>query len=316
MENRLPLIYVASIGRSGSTLLESRLGQMPGVATVGELHLLPHEALSPERPCACGNLVTNCPVWSEIIREFGLSGREEMAPSLRMFREQHNAGRTLRPMELVRMLIKGVSRRNLRYAQNTLEILEMYSSLLARDALRPVILVDSSKDPYRLHALLKSGLFDMTVVHVWRNPTAYLFAVSKRFIRGNESPGALDIRRIVYSVRQVLAWNVQNAVILLAARSVPADRRLSLAYEDYVLDLDESVTSVLECTSSNVALRLKNEGSTVPTHTVAGNPTRYRSQEIVVDDAWRRELEPGYSLLAKVLGAPVFWFLRRGRNAQ
>jgi len=57
-----PVVYVAGSGRSGSTILERVLGQMPGFVNVGELIDLYRRPPEGER-CGCGLAFTACPFW-------------------------------------------------------------------------------------------------------------------------------------------------------------------------------------------------------------------------------------------------------------
>ena len=66
-QSKINLIYVASIGHSGSTLLESMLGAHSQIATCGEIHILPHEiAERSVMPCSCGKSIVDCQFWSQI----------------------------------------------------------------------------------------------------------------------------------------------------------------------------------------------------------------------------------------------------------
>src|SRR5262245_66570946 len=64
---KLQLLYIASNGRSGSTLLEMLLGAHDHLWTTGELYVLPYEVRSPTKPCGCGAFVTSCPFWRPIV---------------------------------------------------------------------------------------------------------------------------------------------------------------------------------------------------------------------------------------------------------
>lgn len=60
------LLYLAGIGRSGSTLLERLLGEVPGVCSLGEVtHLWRRGVLRNER-CGCGTPFLDCPFWRKV----------------------------------------------------------------------------------------------------------------------------------------------------------------------------------------------------------------------------------------------------------
>src|SRR5215472_7373359 len=66
------VVYIAGSGRSGSTLLERTLGEIPGFVNVGELiDLFRREASRADR-CGCGLPFGDCPFWASVgERAFG-----------------------------------------------------------------------------------------------------------------------------------------------------------------------------------------------------------------------------------------------------
>ena len=63
------VMYVASWSRSGSTLLDLMLGQIPGFVSVGELRFLWERGVREGQLCGCGAPVPKCPFWSRVLEE-------------------------------------------------------------------------------------------------------------------------------------------------------------------------------------------------------------------------------------------------------
>ena len=63
------VLYIAGPGRSGSTLLDTMLGQIDGFVSVGELRNLWARGLGDGWPCGCGAAVRDCPFWSSVLTE-------------------------------------------------------------------------------------------------------------------------------------------------------------------------------------------------------------------------------------------------------
>ena len=59
------VLLIGGTGRSGSTLLDRLLGELPGFAAVGEVRYTWSEALADNRYCGCGARFLDCPFWSE-----------------------------------------------------------------------------------------------------------------------------------------------------------------------------------------------------------------------------------------------------------
>jgi len=62
------LIFIASLGRSGSTLLDLLLGANPRIAGLGEVWKTLRLAGEDQHRCTCGQPGLECPVWGEVLK--------------------------------------------------------------------------------------------------------------------------------------------------------------------------------------------------------------------------------------------------------
>ena len=60
------LLFIAGWGRSGSTLLDRILGQVPGVFSAGELRDIWRRGALEDRLCGCGSPFRECAVWRKV----------------------------------------------------------------------------------------------------------------------------------------------------------------------------------------------------------------------------------------------------------
>lgn len=296
---RLPLVYVASIGRSGSTLLELLLDAHPRLTTTGELHLWPHELRGEHRlPCACGLPVPDCPFWTELRR------REDplLAPEPRIdaFRESYLGGRTLRlPMLGQFRPAARLPRQAAVYGENSARVFRAFADVAEEwTGERPGWLVDASKDPYRLLWLLRSGRFDVTVLHVVRDPRGFVNSESK-----NDGARGPALRAL--AVRKAGAWAVQNELIRRAASAAgPGARYLAVPYERLASDpvrMLREVWAAIGCEPDDSVVDRFRERRF---HAMGGNPMRHDDRGIRLDEAWRRSLPPDVQrLTTAVAGA-------------
>ena len=304
-EDRINLIYIASIGRSGSTLLDCMLGAHSQISTMGEIHLWPHEIRDGGvRPCSCGQFVGKCSFWSEMRRR--VDPWLQCGPPLHFFREKHNAGRTLR-LDYLRGFFsnKGEGHRQQRmieqYGRNNEEIFRQFIGLMAEASGRaPQWIVDASKDPYRLLWLCKSNRFNIKVIHLVKNPNAFVYSVTKQWLRSQ--PSFNVYKRLYYTSRQSGAWIVQNALFsLLAEHVLPSEDYLLLNYETFAAAPFQSFSEVCRtvgCTFEPEAVDRFREGSI---HTIAGNPMRYAKGGISLDEKWKTQLPASSKLLTDFL---------------
>jgi len=55
-------VFIASLGHSGSTLLDLMLGSHPRLVSLGEVHATIARAGEPQNPCTCGKPAEGCAV--------------------------------------------------------------------------------------------------------------------------------------------------------------------------------------------------------------------------------------------------------------
>ena len=287
----LRLVYVLSTGRSGSTLLDLLLGTHPELTTVGEFQLLAFLAADPEARCGCRELFRLCEFWRPILEQPELASPNYPIEALR---EHRDAGRLLRP-RLLPTLLAGLTTEAIRaearaYGAANADALE----LVAR-ATDNQILVDSSKDPYRLLLLARSGRFDLHVIHLVRDPRAVVFSFA-----GGTTP---TLRRATHVAGR---WAIQQALFSRLVRTAsPPERTTVVRYED--------LASNTATTLGALGVRLGVEPTAFdvdsfrsrPNHAIAGNPMRQRTDPVAIDERWRRSLEPAIADLVWRLTAPV-----------
>lgn len=296
------LAYIASIGRSGSTLLELLLAAHSSVATIGELHLWPHELRpgSTTLPCGCGLEIVDCPFWIEMRHRVDPLA-EAAEPRLDRFREHHQGGKTLRLGRLGDFRTHGGAAGDevRRYGEGTAAVITAFADLVADSgAARPTVVVDASKDPYRLAWLACSGQVDLSVLHMVRDPRGFVYSESKN----GEYAGAALVR---LAVRKAGAWTVANELSRRAARLPGVRDHHLVRYEDLVSRPAEVVASLVE------SLGLPAEPAMVDTfrertfHAIGGNPMRHDNRPIRLDEQWRAALPRAVQRLVQTLTAPA-----------
>ncbi|HET6566626.1 MAG TPA: sulfotransferase [Rhodothermales bacterium] len=301
---KINLIYVASIGRSGSTLLESMLGAHSRMATTGEVHLWPHELqLGGVRPCGSGKFVQEDPFWMEMLQR--VNPMAQRHPQIHFFREKHNAGRTLR-RERLREFESGpvgeqVQQLIRQYSHNNYVLFAAFLNLVEETVgERPEWIVDASKDPYRLLWFIRSGLFNVKVFHLVKNPNGFAYSVTKEWLESSDP--MRDVKRLYYTARQALAWVIQNQLFSKIAQNHmdPADYLL-IQYEQLASDPKGTfmrVCEVIGCPYEEEAVARFREGSRF---TIAGNPMRYDTRGIFLDEKWKTRLPPSSRRVAELV---------------
>lgn len=284
------LLYIAGFARSGSTLLELLLATHPDAVTTGELQVLPHEVQRSDgtMDCSCGAPVLDCPHWRAVVE--AANPLLQTPPRLHHFRETHRWGDTLRRPRSHASIADAT-----RYAANTMEVVEAVADATQkRTGIRPRVVVDASKDPYRAKWLVAGGA-PVRVVHLSRDPRGVVNSLT----RGRGHPGRIVARR-------ALAWSIENQVILReVAQRADDDTYRHLRYEDLVerpVDALEQITDFVGLPPHPAAVE---EFRTVAVHAIAGNVMRQDRRPIVADQRWRSDLPANRRRTVELLTTPT-----------
>ncbi|HBL12047.1 MAG TPA: hypothetical protein DD379_11675 [Cyanobacteria bacterium UBA11162] len=300
---KINLIYIASIGRSGSTLLESMLGAHSQIATCGEIHIWPHEIVQRGvRLCSCGKSILDCPFWIEMKQR--VNPLHQPQPQIHFFREQHNAGKTLRLKRLrdfnPREVYSPINESIKVYSQNNYQVFQAFLDVMQEIiGVRFNWLVDASKDPYRLLWLIRSNLFNIKVLHVVKNPFGFVYSVTKNLLKDEMT----QVHQLFYdTARQSVKWSIENHLISqIAQNHLKPDDYLLINYEQLASKPTQTFQKVCEligCSFEEEAVNNFRQGSL---HTIAGNPMRYEKKGIVLDEKWKTYLPESSQRIVEIM---------------
>lgn len=288
------IVYVVGKGRSGSTLLDDLLGTIPGVASLGELRLLWSRGFGEGYRCACGRLVSKCPVWSTaVVDAIGSADAGPLAAAEQL------QSRVLRWPHVPRLLASGPGDDDRRLGEM---MGRLYGALA--DRLGADVLVDSSKWPLPPGAFGVVPGWEAWVLHLVRDPRA----VAHSYRRRKGGVGQPELPRFG-ALHTSLSWSARNAAAELGRRPVPAERFRRVRYEDLAADPRGTVRGLGEWLGIDAADRAFVDDRTVrlgEAHLVGGNPRRLERGELSIraDDEWATDGSRGLRLVG-ALTAPL-----------
>ncbi|WP_433515533.1 sulfotransferase [Nonomuraea sp. CA-143628] len=282
------VVYLGGLGRSGTTLLERLLGEIPGVAPLGEVvHLWARGVLAGE-PCGCGEPFPACPFWREV-GETAFGGWTQ-ALAERVLTLRHRVDRTHR--------IPRIAHPELAEYAGTYQ--RLYDA--AAKTAGATVVIDSGKHASLAFCLAAAGV-DVHVVHVVRDPRAVAHSWRKTVERPEDGRPMTRWG----PARTAAHWTAQNlALDLLAARGVPVTR---LRYEDLLADPAAALATLADTLGLGTALPFLT-GTTAQlttAHTASGNPMRFTVGPIELrrDDAWHSGLPRHHRHLVTALTWPL-----------
>lgn len=296
------ILYIGGSGRSGTTLLDRMLGQVPGMWSTGELARIWDSGLDDNRLCGCGEPFSECPFWREVgDTAFGGWSSLDLA-------EVRAAQGTVRRHRYIPYVISGVQPAEFRRE------FELFSSVTVDlyRAIRAVtgcdVLVDSTKEAGYAFILRRIAPDQLRLVHLLRHVGGVAYSWTKTVRMPDVTTGDVTLPRYD-PLRMAVRWVGYNALFdAMAAMGTPS---LLVHYEDFVADPGPTLASIVEYArgvvqDDDVAFLDADSASLSTAHTVAGNPMRFNDGKIrlKIDDEWRVRLPRSRRVAVSTLAAP------------
>jgi hypothetical protein len=292
--------------RNGSTIIGNVLNEIPGFFHVGELHFLWKNGAGKgvNSLCGCGLVLTECPIWSQILRLTVPSGLSLDAFADTVMRRQRACVRTRHTWRVLRHGLRGAE-----IQAHAALLSQTYQAIAARTEAQ--VIVDTSKipgesallphldgvTPYYVHLVRDP----VAVAHSWREPKQYVYAMS--------------------ASKSTAYWDGFNLAAGALVQRYP-ERALFLRYEDFIADPAGTIDRLLRLCGVDPAVN-PIYGRTIElhtNHTVTGNPDRFHVGATVIrdrDDSWRTGLPVPAKLAAMAMSWPLsrrYGYRYRGRG--
>ena len=306
------VLYVGALGRSGTTVLERVLGELPGTCSVGELVHLWQRGVLDDETCGCGQPFSRCPFWTEVGRR--AFGGWDPALAARMEELRPQVDRTRFIPRLIAPRLLGRHRALLREYMGT--FLQLYRAI--SEVSGGAVVIDSSKHSSLAFCLRTEPGIDLRVVHVVRDSRGVAYSWTKE-VRRPEAATAEALMTRYSPSRSAALWVGHNLFFGLLGRLGTPTRLLR--YEDFMADPRTELTELAAFAGVPTgpgALDFLQDSTVLlsASHTVAGNPMRFRTGPTALrrDDAWREKLPRGRRLLVSALTDPLlarYGYLRR-----
>jgi hypothetical protein len=277
---------VVGAQRTGSTLLATTLGMVPGAVVVGELRLL-WPSLAEGRPCACLQVASECAVWKTVVDQVlsahGLQGvtvQDLARLNAESLRQRHLptflAGRI--PVELEPL------------ATATMALYEALHEVHGVETL-----IDSSKSP-AFYAFVKvltkrSDALQLSGVHLVRDPRGVVDSWSKDKVWKRD--GWSEELRAKSTRQAIREWSAMNA----GAEAVRVSPRVR--FEDFTREPERILRSllhdanVMQPTAAQLPIR---DGAVIvaENHAIGGNVDRFDTGPVPLrsEEGWRQRMDP------------------------
>ena len=283
----MKVLYIGGFGRSGSTLVERILGQLPGFCSSGEVVFLWQRGLIDGQLCGCGTPVPECDFWNRVGKTaFGgwdqIDAHEMLALQKRVDRNRYIPSMVaprLRPAAAADM-------------ERYTEVLSKLYRAIGEVAGARVV-IDASKHASTAFLLRRVPGIDLRVVHLVRDSRGVAYSwtkeVKKPEVTGDDafmpqySPSSSGRQWVAYN----LMFDALGAI----------DKTMVLRYEALMAQPREGLERILAhagepATPDSFSFLGDGYVDLSVDHTVAGNPMRFHQGrlDLRLDQAWTTKL--------------------------
>lgn len=302
--DQVKVLYIAGIGRSGSTVFTRVLNCMSEFVSLGEMRLIWERGLLENESCGCGAVFRKCEFWRSVLEElekdFPGVGVDEIVGRARRL-GLHSA----RPTRIPAFGYNG-------YEKDLRLHVAMLGSLYRATARisGKKWLIDSSKQPIYARMLRRVPGLDIHVLHLVRDSRGYVYSRRRRKVRTDAGAAGnieMGIDAPYQSAARWLYVNIQAETL----KSV-AGNYARLRYEDFVNSPRTELNRVLRFLGMDDDRPRTdhisgNEVELGPDHSVAGNPNRLQrgTVNLKLDDEWQRKMSFGAYAVSTTVTLPL-----------
>jgi hypothetical protein len=293
------LLYIVSLGHSGSTLLDLICGTIPNVFSMGEMHFLSWQLLQgekksdPQTYCSCGKYFDKCEFWSPILNNiseekdidiFLNPKSNDFSINRGIYRYKNYLGHKIinKLFQLIHFVrfLRPIRYIVFKYYKNSIiNTWELYDKVANKSNCSYV--VDSSKNIHR--ALLLKML----------RPKDVKFLILKRDVKGVASSSHYGLNFDKVKTRTKKWYKFYHKRLPLYLHYIQKEDYLEVSYET----LCESYNPLREDIAKFINFDLKDMDkikyiSPYTYHTVQGNPMRLSKKDVFIkyDERWKERL--------------------------
>lgn len=284
-EKKLKVVYILGSGRSGSTVLDTVLGNHQEMESLGELSRLPRNGWINGEFCSCGTRVTECDFWKKVRAEW-----EKTTPDYSL--EKYLAAQEgfLRFRYLPKLLFQHFFPSK-EFQQFVAATENLYFSIAKTNG--SSLLVDSSKSPAVALALCSAKRLDFRVLHLTRDARGVAYSQKASFEKDEKAGLERDLRpRSV--LRTGFFWNITNLLSGFVRSRLPHASSVRIRYEDFMRDPRKTLEQIATCIGlplEELAEKIEQGEEFSVGHNVAGNRLRMAgSVRLSPDTKWVKML--------------------------
>lgn len=284
--NKKKIIYIVGYPRSGSTILQSILNEVPQTLSVGEIKTIIDYNIVKKKPCSCGDSIFECEFWGDIMNDLQKQYSHDELIKI------NNSRKKLNNLNFNKIRL-GFTKKILKSSLSYGNLLNNLYTLIHKSC---DVIVDSSKDPMYGWFMSQFVKAEVYFIHLIRDPRACYYSYKKDNI---------DLNILRWS------WMNWNAEYL---KKLSPSKYLRIRYEDFAQQPRLILDQIAKVCGLGDNANILNGNSILlnGSHTLAGNPNRFKKGRIKIQNSktWKDRLSKGEKVKVKLMTQP--WMTKYG----
>lgn len=278
---KVKVIYIMGASRSGSTILDTVLGNHPQIESVGELTNLPRSGWINGEYCACGKRGNVCSFWSNVrqewVKRIGIDDVEGYLALQNIFERFRHWPRLLKERYKSSLQFQT-------YTKHTHALFEAICQVSGKS-----IVVDSSKNRMRAFALSIMPGIDLHLIHLVRDGRGVVWSLKKTYRKDQNQGVQKDIKASPIWMTTAL-WILANLQSEWVKYQLDVQQSLQVRYEDFITNpkmILNKVEKFIAYDFGEMAEVVSARKAMEVGHTIAGNRLRMaKSVRLQPDIEW------------------------------
>ena len=173
MDTKIKVLFISGVGRSGSTILGNILGEIDGCFCAGEILNIFKRYLREDKPCGCGEVLSNCPMWGEVFnRAFDRKQKMNFSKIVEL------STKYIAFKKMPTLTSSRARSRNQDLDEYLVNVEKLYREIY--NTVKCRVIIDGSKSLSYVSALKQIPCLEIYMVHLIRDPRAVAFSWSRR----------------------------------------------------------------------------------------------------------------------------------------
>jgi len=311
---KITLLHIASTGRSGSTLMERILNEVPGIFAAGEIGVR-GDLFREDGRCFCGQRFEECPVWGKIIKDNTVIKKTDRNTLLERLQKYNCL------LPFLRLLLTKPDHWPEDFKQYLQTLQAIYASIHKHQTCQ--VITDSTACFIYGYYLSLLRVVDLYVVHLVRSPWGYVHSCSIPKYTSKQVQWSTGKSPLL----SAFTWLKKNLLLEIIAFKHKR-KYLRIRYEDFIENPIEIINDIGRILNLNLETSFikGNTLSVGVNHLSSGNIDALidnrGEKEIILkpDDRWKRDMKWWNILIVTLITWPLllryYVFSKKIKNKQ